>query len=154
MCKPQAATAATTTAPAGAADFEAAIARLEQFDPQAPQALNARLEYADFLTDPPTGPATTGDCHARLDAAQAQLDVLAAQPAVNVLLPQGPARLANDVYNIHAARAECDAAQRDHELTKALDAARWIPPPASIARRWITSPPPSCSSMSPPPSMR
>jgi hypothetical protein len=123
VCVPQARAAPATTAPAGAADFEAAIAQLEQPDPQAPQALNARLQYADFLADSTTDSAS-GDCHARLDAAQAQLDVLAARPAVNVLLPQGPARLANDAYKIHAARAECDAAQRSDELYKALDAAR------------------------------
>lgn len=123
-CAPQASTAPTATAPvAGAGDFERTIARLEQSDPQAPQALNARLEYADFLTDTTTGSAG-GDCHARLDAAQAQLDVLAARPAVTVLLPLGPARLANDSYKIHAARADCDAPGRAGELQQALDAAR------------------------------
>ena len=39
------------TEPAKAADFEAAIARFQQEDPQSPQMLNARLDYADFLSD-------------------------------------------------------------------------------------------------------
>jgi tetratricopeptide (TPR) repeat protein len=108
---------------AGTADFEKTIARLEQQDPQAPQALNARLEYADLLTDTTTA-SSSGDCKARLDAAQAQLDVLATRPALTVLLPLGPARLANDAYKIHAARAECDAPGRAGELQRALEAAR------------------------------
>jgi hypothetical protein len=110
-----------TAAPAapGAGDFEAAIARLEHPDPQAPEASNARLQYADFLAD-----ATTGDCHARLDAAQAQLDTVAARPATGVLLPLGPAKLQSTAYKIHAARADCIAMQRTDELNKALDAAR------------------------------
>ncbi len=101
------------------ADFEAAIARLDQMDPQAPQALNTHLQYADFLAN-----ATDGDCRARLDTAQAQLDVVAARPATRILLPLGQARLDGGAYKIHAARAECDAQARDSELNKALDAAR------------------------------
>ena len=58
----------------------------EKTDPQAPEALNARLQYADFLAE-----GTTGDCQARLDAAQAQLDAVAARPATQVLLLLGPA---------------------------------------------------------------
>jgi hypothetical protein len=108
------------TAAPTASDFEAAIARLEQPDPQAPQALNARLQYADFLADGDT----TGDCHARLDTAQAQLDAVAARPATQVLLPLGQAKLDSGAYKIHAARADCDAARAPDELRKALDAAR------------------------------
>ena len=104
---------------ATAADFEAAIARLEKLDPSAPQALNARLQYAGFLTD-----STTGDCHARLDAAQAQLDAVSARPAAQILLPLGAARLKGGAYKIHAARADCMVMQRIDELHKALDAAR------------------------------
>lgn len=104
---------------ASAADFEAAIARLEKTDPQAPEALNARLQYADFLAE-----GTTGDCQARLDAAQAQLDAVAARPATQVLLLLGPAKLKSGAYRIYAARADCDAAHRTDELNKALDAAR------------------------------
>ncbi len=106
-----------------AADFEAAIARLEQRDPQAPEALNARLQYAGFLTDSATD-AKGADCHTRLDAAQAQLDAVVARHAALVLLPLGPAQLQGGAYNIHAARADCDAASRTDELNKALDAAR------------------------------
>jgi len=120
-------------APVGAADFETTIARLEKLDPQSPEALNARLEYADFLSDTPPAPNTPsknsgnsggGDCRKRLDAAQTQFDVLAARPAVRVLLQLGPARLANTAYKIHAARADCDPANRQSELRQALDAAR------------------------------
>jgi hypothetical protein len=103
----------------GASDFEAAIARLEKPDPQAPEALNARLQYADFLADD-----TSGDCAARLDTAQAQLDAVAARPATQIVLPQGPAKLKSSAYKIAAARADCDAASRTAELHKALDAAR------------------------------
>jgi hypothetical protein len=113
--------------PVGANDFETTIARLEKLDPQSPEALNARLEYADFLADPPADPSSSaagGDCRKRLDAAQAQFDVLAARPAVRVLLLLGPARLANIAYKIHAARADCDPANRRSELQQALEAAR------------------------------
>jgi tetratricopeptide (TPR) repeat protein len=116
-----------TSVPAAAApsagDFEAAIARLEQPDPQAPDALDARLQYAGFLADA-TADADKGDCQAQLDKAQAQLDIVAARPATQILLPQGPAKLAGVAYNIHAARADCDGASRTGELNKALDAAR------------------------------
>lgn len=106
---------------AGASDYDAAIARLEQRDPQDPQALNARLQYADLLAD--AGGAPPQDCHARLDAAQAQLDTVAARPATAILLPLGQAKLDSGAYKIHAARADCDAATRTGELRKALDAA-------------------------------
>jgi tetratricopeptide (TPR) repeat protein len=106
-------------APIGAGDYEAAIARLEKSDPLAPEALNARLQYADFLADD-----TTGDCHARLDGARAQLDAVAARPAAGVLLPLGPAKLASIAYKIHMGRADCAAMQRTDELNKALDATR------------------------------
>jgi tetratricopeptide (TPR) repeat protein len=115
--------AAAAPAQPAASDYEAAIARLEQPDPQAPEALNARLQYADFLADATTD-ANRGDCHARLDAAQAQLDTVAARPAIGVLLPLGPAKLASTAYKIHAARADCVTIQRTDELNKALDAAR------------------------------
>lgn len=114
---------AATPQTVSAADFEAAIARLEQRDPQDPQALNARLQYAGFLIDSTTD-AKGGDCHARLDAAQAQLDAVVARHAALVLLPLGPAQLQGGAYNIHAARADCDSANRSEELNKALDAAR------------------------------
>ena len=104
---------------ATAADFEAAIARLERRDPQSPEAMNARLEYADFLLQ-----TESGDCRNRLDDAQAQIDAVASRPAVDILLPMGPARLANGAYQLHAARATCDPQVRQGELQQALDAAR------------------------------
>jgi tetratricopeptide (TPR) repeat protein len=85
-----------------AADFETAIARLEAGEPQSPQALNARLDYADFLVQ-----ATAGDCQQRLAQAQAQLDVVAAHAALDILLPAGTARMAGAEYKIHLARASC-----------------------------------------------
>ena len=120
-CAPDTAPATTTTPArvAAATDFEAAIARLEQKDRQSPEAMNARLEYADFLLQ-----SESGDCHTRLDAAQAQLDALTSRPAVNVVLPLGPARLADGAYRIHAARAACDPPRHQGELQQALEAAR------------------------------
>ncbi|HEY2009442.1 MAG TPA: hypothetical protein VGH23_10665 [Rhizomicrobium sp.] len=118
-CAPATQTPAASAPAIGADDFEAAIVRLEQRDPNAPQALNARLQYADFLVN-----ATTGDCRTRLDTAQAQLDILAARPATRILLPLGAAKLADGAYKLHAARADCDATARTSELRKALDAAR------------------------------
>jgi len=103
---------------ATAADFEAAIARLEQPDPGAPQALNARLQYADFLVN------GTGDCHTRLDEAARQLDAVAAHPGTRILFALAPARLDGAAYALHAARADCDPSARESELRKALDAAR------------------------------
>lgn len=113
------AAAPASAATIGAADYEAAIARLERYDTAAPQALNARLQYADFLAN-----QADGDCHARLERAQGQLDIVAARPAARILLPLGAARLAGAQYKIHAARADCDASAKDSELAKALDAAR------------------------------
>lgn len=130
-CVPDSAPVTAPPAPVGAADFETAIARLEKPEPQSPEALNARLEYADFLSDIPSdsssgGPSSsdTAACRKRLDAAQAQYDILAARPAVGVLLLLGPARLANTAYKIHAARADCDPENRQGELQQALEAAR------------------------------
>ena len=116
-CAPDTPPPAAPQAEVGAGDFEAAITRLEQRDPASPEALNARLQYADFL-------AGGGDCTGRLDKAQAQLDAVAARPALSVLLPQGSAQLKSTAYKIHAARADCDASHRAGELRLALDAAR------------------------------
>jgi hypothetical protein len=100
-------------------DFESTIARLDARDPQSPEALNARLEYADLLSG-----SGTGDCHNRLDIAQAQLDTLSARPALGVVLPFGRAKLESAKYKIHAARADCDGARREDELKQSLEAAR------------------------------
>ena len=43
---------------------------------------------------------------------------------MRVLLLLGPARLANIAYKIHAARADCDPANRGSELPQALEAYR------------------------------
>ena len=122
-CTPEPAPVTTPPRPVAAADFQTTIARLEKPEPQAPEALNARLEYADFLADVPSDLAAP-DCRKRLDVAQAELDIVAARPAVRVLLLLGPARLANTAYKIHAARADCDPANREGELQQALEAAR------------------------------
>jgi tetratricopeptide (TPR) repeat protein len=102
-----------------AADFDAAMGRLSAQYPQSPEALNARLEYADFLL------ASAGDNCQRPAAAQAQLDSLTAEPALVILLPLSSARVADDEYKIHAARADCgnDPSTRKKELEQALAAA-------------------------------
>src|SRR5215469_8066890 len=122
--------------PVTAQDFEAQVARLEQRDPQSPEAISARLQYADFLIEGTEVNATEakgtevkeigGDCGKRLDGAQAQLDAATARPALDVLLPLGRARVANGEYKLHIARAACagDAHRRQGELRQALDAAR------------------------------
>ena len=100
-------------------DFETTIARLEAEDPGSPEALNARLQYADFLSG-----SDSGDCRKRLDMAQAQLDAVGQRPALQILLPLGRAKLDSGAYKIHAARADCDPSLRQVELQKALEAAR------------------------------
>jgi hypothetical protein len=103
---------------AAPSDFETAIARLEAQDPGSPEALSARLQYADFLAG-----SDSTDCHKRLDMAQAQLDAVGQRPALQILLPLGRAKLESGAYKIHAARADCDPSQRRDELQKALQAA-------------------------------
>jgi len=104
----------------GAEDFKSAIAQLEAGDPQAPETLNARLDYADFLAGAP------GDCRQRLEKAQSQLDIVAGSAVAAVVLPVGRARTAGIAYRIHAERASCgnDPVSRQRELGEALDAAR------------------------------
>jgi tetratricopeptide (TPR) repeat protein len=106
------------TQPAKAADFEVAIVRFQQEDPQSPRMLNARLDYADFLSG-----AAGPDCEQKLTAAQSQLDMVAARPAIDVLLPLAPARIADGEYRIHLARATCGSAA-PLELQHALEAAQ------------------------------
>jgi tetratricopeptide (TPR) repeat protein len=103
-----------------AIDFEAAISRLEKDDPQSPEALNTRLEYADFLSEP-----AGDDCQQRLTAAQSQVDTVTGRPAINVL-PLGPARIANVEYKIHLARTTCggDQPPLKSELQQALESAQ------------------------------
>ena len=98
-----------------------AIDALNAVDPQSPETLDARLQYADFLAQ-----AEGEDCRTRLDAAQIQLDLVRASPAVSLALPWGAARQADIEYQIHFARADCgsSAAVREQELRAALDSAR------------------------------
>jgi tetratricopeptide (TPR) repeat protein len=113
-------TSAPAPEPAKATDFEAAIVRFQQEDPQSPQMLNARLDYADFLSD-----AAGPDCGQKLTAAQSQLDIVAARPAIDVLLPLAPARIADGEYRIHLARATCgNQTPSTSELQQALEAAQ------------------------------
>jgi hypothetical protein len=100
---------------------EDAIAALEKADPGSPEALNDRLEYAQFLVG-----ATDVECRQRLDSAQSQLDTVAGNPAVDVVLPIGRARLADIRYQIHLASASCgaDPSERERELRAALAEAR------------------------------
>lgn len=84
------------------ADCETAIAPLARDDPRSPATLNARLAYADFLS----GEDGAG-CEQRLTLAQSQLDLVAARPGIDLVLPLAPARIAEDEYKIHLARAAC-----------------------------------------------
>jgi tetratricopeptide (TPR) repeat protein len=101
--------------------FVTAIDALNALDPQSPETLDARLQYADFLAK-----AESEDCRTRLDTAQSQLDLVRASPAVSLALPWGAARQADLEYQIHFARADCgsSAAVREQELRAALDSAR------------------------------
>lgn len=74
------------------------------------------LRYADYLAS-----SQAGECAPRLEAAQAQLDRVRAQPALDLVLPAGAAREAHVSYLIHLARASCAAAaQREAEWRAAL----------------------------------
>ena len=101
--------------------FVTAIDALNALDPQSPETLDARLQYADFLAK-----AESEDCRTRLDTAQSQLDLVRASPAVSLALPWGAARQADLEYQIHFARADCGSstAGREQELRAALDSAR------------------------------
>jgi tetratricopeptide (TPR) repeat protein len=98
-----------------------AIAALDKIDPHAPAALASRLEYADFLAG-----STSADCQQRLANAQLLLAMIAANPALEVTLPSGRARVANIEYRIHLARASCGSSppDREAELREALAAAQ------------------------------
>jgi tetratricopeptide (TPR) repeat protein len=104
-----------------AKEFSSAIDRLNALDPQSPETLNIRLDYADFLAK-----AQGGDCHVRLENAQAQLDSARASPALGIELPSGLARAADVEYQIHFARASCGASAeiREQELRAASETAQ------------------------------
>lgn len=102
-------------------EFAAAIESFNARDPQSPDTLSTRLAYADFLTK-----LDRGDCLAHLDAARDQLDLAKANPALELALIAGLARLAQVEYQYHLARASCgDGAEgRDQELHAALACAQ------------------------------
>jgi hypothetical protein len=105
----------------GEEHYQDAIASIDSIDPQSPAALNARLEYADFLA------GTTGDdCLQRLDRAQSLLDSTAADPVAAVVLAIAPARTANIEYRLHTSRASCSdgSSRREPELQRALASAQ------------------------------
>jgi tetratricopeptide (TPR) repeat protein len=102
-----------------AKQFADAIEAGNAQDPDSPNALNTRLAFAEFLTG-----SKGGDCRARLDDAQNQLDLARSSPAA-VGLPFALAREAAIDYRIHLGRASCGGgeAARDQELRAALGAA-------------------------------
>ena len=106
-----------------ARSFETQIARLDALDPRSPDALEAHLRYAGYLTQV-QGPS----CGERLSAAQAQLESARRNVALAVILPQGLAQAADVDYRIQTALASCgdasDTARRDAELHAALASAQ------------------------------
>jgi hypothetical protein len=112
---------ASQTRAEDAAGLATAIASAARTDPGSPDVLAGRLAYADSLAR-----ASGGDCARRLEDAQAQLDAAAESPALEILLPLGPARLADTEYQLHLARASCgsDTQRRQSELREALAAAQ------------------------------
>jgi tetratricopeptide (TPR) repeat protein len=125
LCVPPAADAAASPSDADITkSFEARIAQLDALDPRAPQALETHLRYADYLAKTPGG-----NCNARLNTAQSQLQSARQNVAIDVVLAQGLARAADIEYQIHTALASCggppDAStQREPELRAALEAAQ------------------------------
>jgi len=101
--------------------FEDAMAALEKADPDSPEALRARLDYAQYLVE-----AADVDCHQRLDAAQSQLDTVTRTPGADAELPNGRARTADIQYRVKLAKASCGAepAERESDLREALAAAQ------------------------------
>jgi hypothetical protein len=104
-----------------AQEFAASVERLSELDPQSPNTLTARLAYADFQAK--RGGA---QCPIQLDDAQKQLDLVAANPALPLILPGGLARAAALDYLIHAGRSSCNASAetRERELRAALESAK------------------------------
>lgn len=104
-----------------AKEFAISIERLSALDPRSPNTLNARLAYADFQSK-----RSGGQCSVQLDAAQKQLDLVAENPALPLLLASGLARAAAVDYEIHLNRASCnaDAETHERELRAALDSAK------------------------------
>jgi hypothetical protein len=88
--------------------------------PHSPDTLNMRLGFSAFLAK-----SEGGDCRARLENAQNQLDIARTSQA-RVALPLAAAREAAADYQIHAGRASCgsSAAAHDQELRAAVESAR------------------------------
>ena len=86
-----------------------------------PDSLNRRLAYAQSLAE-----AKGGDCTARLNDVQAQLDGLTGDPTLDIIVPDARARLASAGYRLHLGRAACgsEAAPRKEELQTALGIAQ------------------------------
>jgi hypothetical protein len=107
--------------PPAAADFQATLTGLDHAEPNSPAALEAHLEYADFLVE-----QDPGVCGQGLDLAQSQVQVVSANPAAEVVFPGGWARVADLQYRIHRGRAVCtaDPLVRQRELQSAVKAAQ------------------------------
>ena len=110
--------------PAAAPDvveFRNRIAALERTEPTSPAILNARLDYADLLIAP-----GAGACGPGLDLAQFQVDLVARNPATEVMFPDGWGRAADVEYRIHLARSSCstESSVRARELQLAIEAAQ------------------------------
>jgi hypothetical protein len=113
-------TAAPPNQPA-AAQFRTTIASLDSVDPNSPSALEAHLDFADFLVE-----QDPGGCGKRLDLAQSQVDLVAENPAAEVVFPGGWARVAELEYRIHRGRADChpEPTVRGQELQAAIKSAQ------------------------------
>ena len=93
----------------------------EKADPSSPEALSARLDYAQYLVD-----TVAVDCHQRLDSAQSQLDTVTRIPGAEVEFPNAHALTTDIQYRVKLARASCgaEAAERESDLREALAAAQ------------------------------
>lgn len=92
-----------------------------QDDADVSDSLEWRLAYAQSQAE-----SQDGDCASRLQTVQRQRDIAAADPALDIVVPEGRARLANIDYRLHLGRASCgsEAKPRKDELLAALDAAQ------------------------------
>src|SRR5579859_4035200 len=86
-------------------------------DPDLAELLDQRLNDARILAE-----SKDGDCAQRLDAARRELEEVAANPALDILLPAGRARVTDIFYRLHVGRAYCgQTAPLKTELMAALD---------------------------------
>lgn len=93
-----------------------------QAEQDAPDALERRLAYTQNLAEDST---KEEGCASRLAEIQTQSDLAAANPALDIVIPDGRARLANLSYRLHLGRAYCGSGDtpRKEELRAAADAA-------------------------------